>query len=64
MAKNYRNNTMLNLKTRHIWEKKKHKIISEMFWCNILQKEGPDYDVNDFPGTSVDFSFKKFTRNN
>ena len=55
---------MLNLKTRYIWEKKKHTIISEMFWCNILQKAGPDYDVNDFPGTSVDFSFKKFTRNN
>ena len=53
---------MLNLKTKFIWEEKKHIIISEMSWWNILQRAGLHYYVNDFPGTFVDFSFKKFTR--
>ena len=46
---------MLNLKPRFIWEKKKHKIISEMSWCNDLRRAGSGYCVNDnFPGTFVD----------
>ena len=51
---------MLNLKTRFILEKKKRKVISEMSWCNILRRAVSDYYVNDFPGTFVDFRFKKF----
>ena len=41
---------------------KKHTIISEMSGCNIIRETGSDYYVNDFPGTFVDFSFKKFTQ--
>ena len=51
---------MLNLKTRFILDKKKHTVISEMFWCNILRRAGSDYYVNNFPGTFVDFRLKKF----
>ena len=51
---------MLNLKTRSIWEKKKHTITIEMSWCNVLCRAGPSYYVNNFPGTVVDSGFKKF----
>ena len=53
---------MLNLKTWFIWEKKKHTIMNEISSCNILRRAGSDYYVNDFPGTLVDFCFKKFTQ--
>ena len=53
---------MLNLKTRFIWEKKKHTIISEMSWCNVLRRAGSDFCVNNFPGTFVDFRFKELTQ--
>ena len=53
---------MLNLKTRFIWDKKKHTITSEMSCCNVLWKAGSGYYVNDFPGSFVDFCFKKFTQ--
>ena len=62
MAKNYQNNLMLNVKTRSMWEEKKHTIASEMSWCNVLWRAGPGYYLNDFPGTFVDFCFKKFTQ--
>ena len=59
--KNYWNKTMLKLKTKFIWEKKKHSIISEMSWCNVLQRAGSDYCVYDyFPGPFVDFCIKIF----
>ena len=51
---------MLNLKARSMWEKKKHTITGEMSWCNVLWRAGPGYYVNNFPGTVVDFGFKKF----
>ena len=38
-------NTMLNLKTRFIWEKIKHGIINEMSWCNVLRRTSSDYCV-------------------
>ena len=53
---------MLNAKTRFIWEKAKHAIISEMSWRNILGREGSDYYVNDFADTFVGFRFKKYTQ--
>ena len=31
---------MLKLKTRFVWEKKKHTIISELSWCNVLCRVG------------------------
>ena len=36
--------------------------MSEISSCNILRRAGSDYYVNDFPGTFVDFCFKKFTQ--
>ena len=54
--------TMINLKTWFIWEKKKHAVISEMSWCNVLRKADSNYYVNNFPCTFVDFRFKKFTQ--
>ena len=39
-----------------------HKIISEMSWCNVLRSAGSDYCTNNFPGTFVDFHFKRFTQ--
>ena len=53
---------MLNLKTSFIWDKKKHTIANEMSWCNVLWRKGSGYYENDFPGTFVDFCFKKFTQ--
>ena len=53
---------MLNSKTRFIWEKTKHTIISEMYWSNILRKAGSDYYVNDFLVPFVGFRLKKFTQ--
>ena len=53
---------MLNLKTMFIGEKKKHTIIGEMSWCYVLRRADSDYCVNNFPGTFVDFRFKKFTQ--
>ena len=53
---------MLNLKAMFICEKKKHTIISEMSWCNVLRRAGSDCCVNNFPVTFVDFCFKKFTQ--
>ena len=38
-----------------------HTIISDMSWCNVLQRAGSDYCVNDnFPGTFADFRLKIF----
>ena len=37
-------------------------MIGEITWCNVLRRAGADYCINDFPGTFVDFSFKKFTQ--
>ena len=34
---------------------KKHTIISEMSWCNVLRRGGSDYRVNNFPVTFVEF---------
>ena len=31
-----------------------------MSWCNIFRRAGSDCNVNDFPGTVVDFRLKKF----
>ena len=45
--------------------KKKLPIISEMPWYNVLRTVGSDYYENhyyDFPGTLVDFRFKKITQ--
>ena len=53
---------MSNSKTRFIWEQKKHAIINEMSWCNVLRRAGADYYVHDFSGTFVDFRFKKYTQ--
>ena len=51
--KNYLINTMLNLKTKFVWEKKKNAIISEMTWCNVLQRTDSDFcATNNFQGTS------------
>ena len=34
-----------------------------MSWCNVLQRAGSNYCVNDnFPGTLVNFHLKKFTQ--
>ena len=33
-----------------------------MFWCNALRRASSNYCVNNFPGTFVDFHFKKFTQ--
>ena len=41
---------------------KKHTIIIEMSWCNVLRKGGSDYRVNNFPGTFVEFRFRRFTQ--
>ena len=41
---------------------KKYTMISEMSLFNIIRETGSDYYVNDFPGTFVGFSFKKFTQ--
>ena len=61
--KNYWKNTMLKLKNRFIWEKKKHSIISETSWCNVLRRAGSDYCVYDnFPGPFVDFCLKIFVQ--
>ena len=46
---------MLNLKTRFILEKKKHTMISEISWCNILRTAGSDYYVNIFQALSSIF---------
>ena len=46
-GKNYRINTRLNLKTKFIWAKEKHTIISEMSWNNVLWGSGSDSCVND-----------------
>ena len=41
----------------------KHIIIIEMSLCNVLQRAGSDFCVNDnSPGTFVDFRFKIFTQ--
>ena len=49
---NYRINTTFNLKTRFIWEKNKHAIVSEMPWGKVLRKAGSDFCVNyNFSGT-------------
>ena len=38
-------------------------IISEMSWCNVLQRAGLDYRVNsNFPGTFTIFRLKIFTQ--
>ena len=49
--------------------KKKHTIIGEMSWCNllrwyhVLRRAGADFCVNDnFPGTVLDFRLKIFTQ--
>ena len=52
---------MLHLRSRFIYMKKNHTIISEMSWCNVLRTAGSDYCVNNVPGIFVDFRFKKFT---
>ena len=41
---------------------KKYTMISEMSLFNIIRETGSDYYANDFPGTFVGFSFKKFTQ--
>ena len=46
-GKNYRINTRLNLKTKFIWAKEKHTIISEMSWSTVLWGSGSDSCVND-----------------
>ena len=33
-----------------------------MFWCNALRRASSNYCVNNFPGTFVDFDFKRFTQ--
>ena len=53
---------MLNLKTMFTLEKKKHTIISEMSWCNVLQKPGSNYCVNNFPGIFADFRLRNLTK--
>ena len=49
--------------------KKKHTVIGEMSWCNVLRwcnvvrRAGLDFCVNDnFPGTLLDFHLKIFTQ--
>ena len=43
--------------------KKKHTIISKIPWCNVLQRAGTDYCVNDnFPGTFSNFDLKILTK--
>ena len=52
-------NTRLNLKTRFIWEKKKHTIISELPWCNVLRRAILDFcGTINFPDNFVGFRFK------
>ena len=33
-----------------------------MSWCNDLRRADSDYCVNNFPGTFVEFRFKKSTQ--
>ena len=41
---------------------KKVKTKKGISWCNIPQKAGSDYYVNEFSCFFIDFSFKKFTQ--
>ena len=61
-GKNYQINTRVNLKTRYIWEKKKHTILREMYWSYVLGRAGSNFCVNDnFPGTFIDFRVQIFS---
>ena len=58
---NYSISTRLNLKTRCISEKKKNTIVSEMSWCNILQRTGSYFcATNNFQVTFTPFCLNIF----
>ena len=62
-GENYWINTKFNLKTKFIWGKKKHAIISGMSWHNVLWGACWDSCVNDnISGTFVDFRLKISTQ--
>ena len=51
------NNTWLNLKTRFVSEKKKNIIMSEMSWCNVLQRQARIFGQLITSKASLPFSF-------